>query len=81
MQAVGLNCTFEYRESDKPKDQVLSQEPVSGQVVQMKSTVIVTLSGTGNVDDANATTLVRIAVESKPSKTEYNIDDYLTIPV
>lgn len=76
MQAVGLNCTFEYRESDKPKDQVLSQEPVSGQVVQMKSTVIVTLSGTGNVDDANATTLVRIAVESKPSKTEYNIDDY-----
>lgn len=76
MQAVGLNCTFEYRESDKPKDQVLSQEPVSGQVVQMKSTVIVTLSGTGNGDDANATTLVRIAVESKPSKTEYNIDDY-----
>lgn len=76
MQAVGLNCTFEYRESDKPKDQVLSQEPVSGQVVQMKSSVIVTLSGTGNVDDANATTLVRIAVESKPSKTEYNIDDY-----
>lgn len=76
MQAVGLNCTFEYRESDKPKDQVLSQDPKSGQVVQMKSTIIVTLSGTGNGDDANAGSLVRIAIESKPQKTEYNIDEY-----
>lgn len=76
MQAVGLNCTFEYRESDKPKDQVLSQDPKSGQVVQMKSTIIVTLSGTGNSDDANAGSLVRIAIESKPQKTEYNIDEY-----